>query len=109
MIILKAVITAFVVVSLSELAKRFTLLSGILAAMPITTLMVLLLVYFDTGDRALVLRFSKAVIYALAPTALFFAVFVFMMERGYSFAISLAASFLSWGIAAFFLFRFVRL
>ncbi len=105
MIFLKAIITAFVVVLLSELAKRFSVISGILAAMPLTTLLVLLWVYVDTKDRNLILRFSEAVLYALVPTAVFFLVFIFLMKRDYSFLSSLLIAFLGWGLLAFFVFR----
>ncbi len=48
-ILIKGLLSATIIVALSELAKRHVLLSGLLAAMPFTTLLVILWVYFDSS------------------------------------------------------------
>ncbi|MFC1560076.1 hypothetical protein ACFL4F_03110 [Candidatus Margulisiibacteriota bacterium] len=52
-IILKAVISAVIIVLLTELAKKQPNLAGFLAAMPITTLLVMIWLYFDKQDANL--------------------------------------------------------
>jgi len=99
-IIVKAIISAIIIVALSELAKRLPVISGLLAAMPLTTLLVILWVYIDTQDIKRILQFSTSVLWALIPTAFFFIAFVIFLKKGIGFWSSLAFSFLLWAILA---------
>ena len=49
-ILFKGLVSAVIIVALSELARRHAVLSGLLAAMPLTTLLVILWVYVDTRN-----------------------------------------------------------
>ena len=81
MIVLKALITALVVVFLSELGKKHPVLSGLIAAMPITTLLVVFWLYFDTRDITIIKTFSFSVLFGLILTAFFFVCLFFLLGK----------------------------
>jgi len=101
-VLLKGLISAVIIVALSELAKRHALLSGLLAAMPLTTLLVILWVYVDTGEVATIYQFSRAVLWALIPTALFFVALALTLKKGVPFWPSLGISMSVWLVGAAF-------
>lgn len=49
-LLFKAVVTAVLVVAISELGKRSTLAGALLASLPLTSLLALVWLYRDTGD-----------------------------------------------------------
>jgi uncharacterized membrane protein (GlpM family) len=95
-LLLKGLVSAVIIVALSELARRHAVLSGLLAAMPLTTLLVILWVYVDTRDVATIAQFSRSVLWALIPTALFFAALVVALKKGLSFWPALGFSMVLW-------------
>lgn len=99
-IFIKGLLSAAIIVALSELAKKHALLSGLLAAMPLTTLLVILWVYFDTKDVDKIQVFSRSVLFALLPTALFFVSLVVALKKGASFWIALFLSLGVWSAGA---------
>ncbi len=99
-IIAKGLVSAAIIVALSELAKRHAVLSGLLAAMPLTTLLVILWVYVDTQEVTTIYQFSRAVLWALIPTALFFLAMVLSLKRGLSFWPALGVSMGVWMVGA---------
>ena len=100
MIVLKALITALVVIFLSELGKKHPVLSGLIAAMPITTLFVVFWLYFDTHDITIIKTFSFSVLFGLIPTAFFFLSLFFLLGKSFPFFKALLCSFAVWLIAA---------
>ena len=46
--IIKIIFTALVIVIISEIAKRSTLIAGIVASIPLTSLLAFMWLYFDT-------------------------------------------------------------
>jgi uncharacterized membrane protein (GlpM family) len=101
-LILKGLVSAVIIVVLSELARRHAVLSGLLAAMPLTTLLVILWVYFETKDVGRIQVFSWSVLLALLPTALFFVALAFALRKGASFWVALVLSLALWGVGACF-------
>ncbi len=99
-VVLKGLISAVIIVALSELAKRHALLSGLLAAMPLTTLLVILWIYVDTKEVTPIYQFSRAVLWALIPTALFFVALVLSLKRGVTFWSALGISMGVWLVGA---------
>ncbi len=100
-ILFKGLVSAVIIVALSELARRHAVLSGLLAAMPLTTLLVILWVYVDTRNVAKIEAFSQSVLWALLPTAFFFVALVVALKRGLSFWPALGLSMGLWMVGAF--------
>ena len=49
-IFLKILLTALIVVAISEISRRSTIIAGILASIPLTSLLAIIWIYFDTND-----------------------------------------------------------
>ncbi len=72
MLAARALATALFIVIVAEIAKRSTLLAGILVAMPLATIMTVGLTYLDTRDAVLSTRFATTTFAMFWPGLLFF-------------------------------------
>jgi hypothetical protein len=79
-IIIKVVITAVIIVAISEIGKRSSAFGALLAALPLTSLLALTWLYLDTKDRAKVAELSMGVFWAVIPSLVFFVVLAWLMR-----------------------------
>ena len=98
--LIKTIISALLIAAVSELAKRFPSTGGLIAAMPLTTLLVLIWLYVDTGDYQLAATFTRSVLFAIIPTIFFFITALFLFRRGVPFVAVLFLSFVVFAAAA---------
>jgi uncharacterized membrane protein (GlpM family) len=98
--IIKVIVSALIIAGVSELAKRMPSLGGLIAAMPLTTLLALIWLYAETGDYQLAHTFTRSVLFAIIPTIFFFITALYMFKRGASFITILAVSFVIFLCAA---------
>ncbi|MDF1535763.1 MAG: DUF3147 family protein [bacterium] len=89
----KTLISALLIAGVSELAKRLPSLGGLIAAMPLTTLLTLIWLYTDTGDYDLARAFTRSVLFAIVPTIFFFITALALFRKGVSFPMVLVISF----------------
>lgn len=99
--IVKLVVSALAIAAISELAKHLPSLSGLIAAMPLVTLLSLIWLFAETGDYQAAHRFTVGVLWGLAPTVFFFLAAIPMLKKGVSFPLTMAVSFGLWAAAAF--------
>lgn len=66
--ILKIVITTFLIVLISEIAKRSSLMGAILASVPLVSVLAMIWLYIDTKDIAKISTLSSSIF--LARTAI---------------------------------------
>ena len=64
---LKVLLTAVLVVAISEAAKRSTLLGGILASLPLTSLLAFIWLYGETGDTGKIADLSVSIFWYVLP------------------------------------------
>jgi hypothetical protein len=98
--IVKLTVSALIIAGVSELAKRMPSMGGLIAAMPLTTLLTLIWLYVDTGDYELAHTFTRSVLFAIIPTVFFFITTLYMFRRGASFIMILLVSFVVFFAAA---------
>ena len=91
--VFKVVVSALIIAGVSELAKRMPSLGGLIAAMPLTTLLALIWLYAETGDYQLAHDFTRSVLFAIVPTIFFFISALYLFKRGASFITILLVSF----------------
>lgn len=91
-LLLKTLITALVVVGISELGKRFSLLGGLLASLPLTSVLAFVWLYQDTKDVGKVIELSYIIFWMVIPSLFFFLAFPALLKMGWKFYPSLAAS-----------------
>lgn len=91
--VVKVTVSALIIAGVSELAKRMPSLGGLIAAMPLTTLLALIWLYAETGDYQLAHDFTRSVLFAIVPTIFFFITALYLFKRGTSFMTILIVSF----------------
>ena len=84
--LLKTLVTAVVIVAVSELGKKSAPMGAILAALPLTSLMAMLWLYADTRDPAKVADLSIAIFWAVLPSFIFFLSLPWLLRSGVRFA-----------------------
>ena len=91
-VFLKIIFTAFIVVLISEIAKRSTVTAGIIASVPLTSLLAFMWFYFDTQDINSIKELSRNILLMVPPSLIFFASIYILISWNFSFYISLVAS-----------------
>jgi len=93
-LVLKIVISLLIITIASEIGKRFPTLSGLIATMPLTTLIVMFWIYYENnGNHTLLTKYTTGVIFGIIPSMLFFIVFYISLTKGLTFYLSLLLSF----------------
>jgi hypothetical protein len=90
--VIKVVVTTALIVIISEISKRSTLIGGILASVPLVSVLAMIWLYWDTRDAAQVAALSKSVFVLVIPSLALFLLLPVLLERGYNFYASLATS-----------------
>jgi hypothetical protein len=91
-VIIKTVLTAAVIVGVSELGKRHTAFAAMLAALPLTSLLAMIWLYADTKDAGRIAALSIGIFWLVLPTLLFFLTLPWMLRNNFNFWLSIAVS-----------------
>jgi uncharacterized membrane protein (GlpM family) len=95
--LLKLLITNIVIISCVLVGKRFPTLAGLIATMPLTSLLVLVWLHTDNrGDLPLLEKFTGGVLWGIIPTILFFLTAWFCFRGRLPFTSTLAISSVAW-------------
>ena len=94
-LLVKVLITAVVVVAISELGKRSSLAGALLASLPLTSLLALMWLYRDTGDAVQAAEMAGSIFWLVLPSLAFFLVFPAGVKAGWGFWMAMGT-----GIAA---------
>ena len=82
------------IVIISEIAKRSTLIAGIVASIPLTSLLALMWLYFDTQDPNSIRDLSRNILLMIPPSLTFFIASYSLIGWDISFYPSLSISIL---------------
>lgn len=91
-LIVKTVLTAVIIVGISEIGKRYTTFAALLAALPLTSLLAMIWLYIDTKDQARIAELSIGIFWLVLPTLLFFLILPWLLRQHLNFWVSLAVS-----------------
>ena len=95
--ILKLAVTNLVIIFCAWIGRRSPALGGLIATMPLTSLLVLLWLYSDNpGDYRLMTGYTRGVLWGIIPTILFFAVAYLCFRRQLSLSLTLSAGSAAW-------------
>jgi hypothetical protein len=89
---LKVLVSALIVVAVSELAKRSTFVGALVASLPLTSLLAFVWLYRETGDAARVASLSSQIFWLVLPSLALFVVLPLLLRWGLGFGLSLAAA-----------------
>jgi predicted permease len=89
---IKVIVSALLIVAISELSKRSTMAGSLLASLPILSVLAMVWLYADTRDAAQVAALSRSVFWLVLPSLVLFLLLPALLDRGYEFFTSLALS-----------------
>ena len=98
-LIFKTLITALIIVIVSEIAKKYTWAAAIIVSIPLTSLLAFIWLYYDTKDVQKVIDLSLSTIVMTLPSIVFFIVLPFMLKFKYSFSFSIIVAIISTSVA----------
>ena len=84
-LVLKFLLSASVIVGAAELAKRNVSLGALLCALPLTSLLVMIWTWVDTGDQAKVVALNWSILAYTIPSFALFLVFPALLRTGLGF------------------------
>lgn len=81
-LIAKTLITAVLVVAISEVGKRNLLLAGLLASIPLTSLLALVWLQIESGDVERTAQLSTSIMWLIPPSLVFLAALPMLLRAG---------------------------
>ena len=90
--IIKVLITSILIVTISEVGKRNSVMAAIYASLPLTTLLAIVWLYLDTNNTQKVSALSWNVLIAVVPSYVFLISLPILIKYGFNFWISLSIS-----------------
>lgn len=89
---IKVLITAVLVVAISEIGKRSSALGAIIASLPLTSLLAFVWLYGETGDTEKIAALSLSIFWYVLPSLVLFIAMPVMLRGGWSFWPALAVA-----------------
>jgi hypothetical protein len=86
---IKVLVTAVLVVAISEVAKRSTVLGGIIASLPLTSVLAFAWLYGETGDTTRIAGLSVSIFWYVLPSLVLFLTLPMLLSHGLGFWLSL--------------------
>ena len=90
--ITKVVVSAFLIVAISEIAKRNSLIGAILASVPLISIIAIIWLYLETGDIAKISVLAANIFWFVLPSLAFFITLPILLKMGLHFYWSLSLS-----------------
>ena len=90
--LIKILISATVIASVSEIGKRVSWVAAILASLPLISILSFVWLYVETKDIEKVVGLSKSVFWAVIPSLVFFIAFPICVRLNFNFYVSLGVS-----------------
>ncbi|MEK6746827.1 MAG: DUF3147 family protein [Pseudomonadota bacterium] len=88
----KTLVTAVIIVSASELAKRYTLASALLLSLPLTSLLAFIWIYIESKDTEKIIKMSYSVFWMVIPSLAFFLILPWLLKLEVKFPIAILLS-----------------
>jgi hypothetical protein len=90
--IIKLLISAAIIVAVSEISKRSSLIGGLFASLPLTSFLAMLWLYRDTQDAAKVSALSTNIFWLVLPSLVFFFALPALLKSHINFYASFAGA-----------------
>jgi hypothetical protein len=90
--ITKILITTVLVVLISEVSKRSSLLGAILASIPLVSVLAMLWLYIDTKNIEKISALSSNIFWLVLPSLVLFIALPLLLKQGFSFYLSMGIS-----------------
>lgn len=84
--------SAALIVAISEIGKRYSLVAAVLASLPLTSLLAFVWLYIDTKDTQKVIALSYDIAWLVLPSLAFFFVLPAALKQGMAFWLALTVA-----------------
>lgn len=106
--ILKAILSGFVVLLITTVAKKTSLLGGIIAMMPFNIILSLIWLNYEKNDPNLLWNFSKAALFGVIPTVFFLLFLIYFLQKNFKFSNALLISIVLLGVIAYLQYKLLK-
>ena len=89
-LIIKAGISGIIVAAVSEIARRYPTWGGLVASLPLTSLLAMIWLWRDSGDTGKIAELSQSTIWFILPSVPLFIALPLLLKSGVSFWASMA-------------------
>lgn len=95
---IKIAITTLLIVLISEVAKRQSLIAALLASLPLMSILAMVWLYVDTGDSSKVMKLSYDILLMILPSLAFFLILPTLLKFNIRFPYAMCISCISMGL-----------
>ncbi|MCK1995629.1 DUF3147 family protein [Psychrobacillus psychrodurans] len=95
---MKIISSAFIIACVTELARRFPLYGGIIAALPLISLMSIFWLTFQGETSREIQTFTLGVLVGLPATIVMLLAVYMMLKNSFPFVLAIIVGILSWGV-----------
>lgn len=85
----KVIVSALLIVLISEVSKKFPTLGGLIASLPLLSVLGMVWLYADTRDSELLAAHSLGTFWFVLPSLPMFLLMPWLLRKGLSFALAL--------------------
>jgi len=89
-LVIKAALSGIIVAAVSEIARRYPTWGGLVASLPLTSLLAMIWLWRDSGDTGKVAELSQSTIWFILPSVPLFIALPLLLKSGVSFWASMA-------------------
>lgn len=94
---IKLLLTNLIIIACTQIGRKYPTLGGLIATMPLTSLLVLLWLYHDDPvNYRLLSDYTRGVLWGIIPTILFFTVALICFRRQLPLPLVLGGGFAAW-------------
>lgn len=90
--LIKLLVSALIILAVSELAKRLPGFAALVASLPLTSLLAFIWMRVDGSSNAAIADLSGQIFWLVIPSLLLFVAFAFLLRHGVDFWFGLAVS-----------------
>lgn len=77
--------SALIIAGVSELGRRHSLIAAILASLPLTSILAIAWLYYDTRDNQVVIDLTQSIFWVVLPSLVFFLVLPILLKADMNF------------------------
>jgi hypothetical protein len=87
--LIKTLLTALIVATVSELSRRYTLWASLLVSLPLTSILAFIWIYAENKDSGKIIEMSYSVFWLVLPSLAFFLILPFLLKQGLAFPLAM--------------------
>jgi uncharacterized membrane protein (GlpM family) len=90
--IVKTIISALLIVLISEISKKYSFIGAALASVPLVSFLSFIWIYLETKNIEKISSMSKSIFWLVIPSLIFFIAFPFLLDKKVGFSLSMVIS-----------------